>query len=133
MNRRGFFGGLLALFGIGTVKAEVSSNPLDLKFHYGEKSFDARVWAQEFVKVVKKNPSISTDEGTMIGWFANAIMSGWDEAHRRLRPPVESCRAIHVASRVWCDQEMGDVVMDVNAAGEIACIIERVIQQQRKG
>uniref|UniRef100_A0A6M3IE39 Phage protein n=1 Tax=viral metagenome TaxID=1070528 RepID=A0A6M3IE39_9ZZZZ len=40
---------------------------------------DAKVWAEEFVKIVKKKPSITTDEGTMIGWFANAIMTGYDE------------------------------------------------------
>lgn len=40
---------------------------------------DAQVWAREFVKLVKEKPSISTDEGTMIGWFANAIMAGWDK------------------------------------------------------
>jgi hypothetical protein len=40
---------------------------------------DAGVWAKEFVETVKKNPSIATDEGTMIGWFANAIMAGYDK------------------------------------------------------
>jgi len=39
---------------------------------------DAKIWAEEFVKMVKKKPSIATDEGTMIGWFANAIMAGYD-------------------------------------------------------
>ena len=31
---------------------------------------DAKVWAEEFVKKVKANPSFATDEGNMIGWFA---------------------------------------------------------------
>lgn len=34
--------------------------------------------------------------------------------------------AIEIAARVWCDQEMGDVVMDKDAALEIAKIIDRV-------
>lgn len=42
-------------------------------------SFDARVWAKAFVKHVAKNPDIATDEETMVGWFANAIMRGYDE------------------------------------------------------
>lgn len=46
-------------------------------------TIDAREWAEEFVKAVKNNPEIATDEGTMIGWFANAIMAGFDEACRR--------------------------------------------------
>ena len=39
---------------------------------------DAVVWAKEFCSCIKKNPSIPSDEGTMIGWFANAIMAGVD-------------------------------------------------------
>lgn len=39
---------------------------------------DARVWAREFVRLAKLHPAIPTDEGTMIGWFANAIMAGHD-------------------------------------------------------
>ena len=40
---------------------------------------DAQVWAQAFVKLVQEKPEIATDEGTMIAWFANAIVSGVDE------------------------------------------------------
>jgi len=42
-------------------------------------SFDARDWAEEFVSMVKNKPEIATDEETMIGWFSNSIMRGWDE------------------------------------------------------
>jgi hypothetical protein len=41
--------------------------------------FNARVWANEFVGFVSNKPEIATDEGTMIGWFANAIMAGYDK------------------------------------------------------
>ena len=43
------------------------------------KSFDARVWAAEFVKHVAANPGIATDEETMTTWFANALMRGYEE------------------------------------------------------
>ena len=46
---------------------------------------DARIWAKEWLKTIKKNPSIPTDEGTMIGWFANAIMAGYDAAKRKCK------------------------------------------------
>jgi hypothetical protein len=46
-------------------------------------TMDAKVWAAEFVKTFLNNPCIAADEGTMIGWFANAIMAGFDEANRR--------------------------------------------------
>lgn len=49
------------------------------------RSFDATVWAKAFVQHVHANPSIATDEGTMVGWFANALMRGYDE-YKRERP-----------------------------------------------
>lgn len=46
-------------------------------------SFDAQIWAKEFVTAVQYKPEIATDEGTMIGWFANALMRGYDEHYWR--------------------------------------------------
>jgi len=43
---------------------------------------DASRWAREFMEVW--NRGVQMDEGWMIGWFANAIMCGYDEANRRL-------------------------------------------------
>lgn len=40
--------------------------------------FDAEVWAREFVKIAAVKPEIAQSEGTMVGWFANAIMAGYD-------------------------------------------------------
>ncbi len=37
-------------------------------------SFDARDWAEAFCK---KWPGV--DQDVMLGWFANALMRGWDE------------------------------------------------------
>ncbi len=47
-------------------------------------TFDAQIWAQEWLKTVEKNSSIATDEGTMIAWFATAIMAGYDHAYREV-------------------------------------------------
>jgi len=41
-------------------------------------TMDAAVWAAEFVKL---HPG--ADEGSMIGWFANAIMAGYDTAQSK--------------------------------------------------
>jgi len=46
-------------------------------------NMDAKIWAEEFVKIVKQKPEIPTDEGTMIGWFANAIIVGYDENDKK--------------------------------------------------
>jgi hypothetical protein len=39
---------------------------------------DAQIWTEEWLKTIKRHPEIPTDRGTMIGWFANAIMAGYD-------------------------------------------------------
>jgi hypothetical protein len=41
-------------------------------------TMDAQVWAKEFCKMFPE-----MDEGTMIAWFANAIMAGYDTAQMR--------------------------------------------------
>ena len=39
-------------------------------------------------------------------------------------------RAMGIAARIWCDQDMSRLTMDEKAAMEIASIIERVISNQ---
>lgn len=48
-------------------------------------STDARVWATEWLETISKNPSIPTDKETMVTWFSNAIMAGYDEAKREFK------------------------------------------------
>jgi hypothetical protein len=43
-------------------------------------TMDAQAWAKEWMKTIKDHPEIPNDEGCMIGWFANAIMAGYDTA-----------------------------------------------------
>jgi hypothetical protein len=41
-------------------------------------SFDARDWAEAFLEI---NPHCGLDRGTMVTWFANALMRGYDQRH----------------------------------------------------
>jgi len=41
-------------------------------------NFNAKIWVEEWMKAIKENPTIPTDEDAMFGWFANAIMTGYD-------------------------------------------------------
>lgn len=51
-------------------------------------TMDAQLWAVKWKEAIAANPAIPNDEGTMIGWFANAIMAGYDTAQMRsLRQP----------------------------------------------
>lgn len=51
------------------------------------RTFDGQAWAKEFIRHVKIAPEIATDEGTMIGWFANAVMVGYDRAKQEVKEP----------------------------------------------
>ena len=37
-------------------------------------TMDAQVWASEFIKITEG----TADYDTMLAWFANALMCGWD-------------------------------------------------------
>lgn len=57
---------------------------------------DARDWAKEFMRLYwEKNPKQFhyIDENLMIGWFANAIMAGYDKAKRESSKPSVPSRA----------------------------------------
>lgn len=43
-------------------------------------TMDAQVWTQKWMETIQEHPEIPNDEGAMIGWFANAIMAGYDLA-----------------------------------------------------
>lgn len=42
-------------------------------------SFDARDWAAEFCRIAAEKGHPGIDEQWMVGWFANALMRGFDE------------------------------------------------------
>ena len=57
------------------------------KMHERLDTMDAMIWTNEFMKIRyeklrKENFDIAADEGTMLGWFANAIMKGYDNGCR---------------------------------------------------
>jgi hypothetical protein len=60
-------------------------------------SFDAQVWAREFVKC-NLAYHIGLDEGALTTWFANALMRGWDEHRWRSK---EYKRQIRNAMHPW--------------------------------
>ena len=53
---------------------------MDINDLIGE--MDAQVWTKYWLETIAKHPHIPTDEGAMIGWFANAIMAGFDQGRK---------------------------------------------------
>jgi hypothetical protein len=112
LPRRGFISGLVAsvagLFGLGPrkTKAEIQPDPrailnnlpmIERSQSYSKtmelgirSEFNAQVWAREFVKVAAAYPSVPHDEDAMVGWFANAIMTGYDFARNQTAPVPRS-------------------------------------------
>lgn len=55
-------------------------------------TMDASVWAEEFIRIFAHRRD-EIDEGLMIGWFANSIMTGYDHATSKFRGEIETLRA----------------------------------------
>ena len=62
-------------------------------------TIDATIWTKEWMKTIKEHPEIPTDEGTMIAWFANAIMAGYDAGIRAGETPLIAAMKALVASK----------------------------------
>jgi hypothetical protein len=71
------------------------------------------------MRITKENPSIPTDEGTMLGWFANAIMAGYDHAKN-------DGRIAKLQSTITAQEGLLR-----NAREENQCMRETIIQQER--
>lgn len=65
-------------------------------------SFDARDWASEFVEIFTKlYPGVEIDEGWMLTWFANSLMSGYDESSLRIKTPSCWGRLSQSATQIY--------------------------------
>lgn len=52
-------------------------------------NFDGSHWASEFKILLDLKPELATDTGYLTGWFANAIMTGYDKAKQEEFPVTE--------------------------------------------
>ncbi len=65
--------------------AAVNQGVADQKFPH---CIDAMVWADEYCQTFS-----GTDKMTMVGWFANAIMAGYDTAGMRCSGEIQQLQA----------------------------------------
>ena len=100
------------------------------------RTMEAGLWAKAFVAInpetklaqLPGDPPEGNTEGALIGWFANAIMAGYDYARHSMEDPVvdggpppglmELARG--VAARCWCDPSTCDKEMDADLAQSFA-------------
>ena len=80
------------------------NTPLHARPDWPLPSFDARDWAAAFIKAaelqgIKDGLGAPLDEGWIIGWFANALMRGFDEHYAR-NPLGKSITDLLTAKRI---------------------------------
>lgn len=63
----------------GAIKPEPVKGQDGLTFPH---TVDAAVWIDEWRRTIKDHPGIPDDSGTMLGWFANAIVAGMDKGRK---------------------------------------------------
>ena len=53
-------------------------------------SFDAAVWAHAWMVIQQDNPGMCAEYDTVYGWFANALVTGFDEGCRYANKNAEA-------------------------------------------
>ncbi len=89
-------------------------------------SFDERVWAESFVAHVKLHPSIATDVGAMLSWFASALMRGYDEAKAAERRACVTNR--DVEARFAEQGLMSRPIVDPNPSPEKIAVLRKILE-----
>lgn len=89
---------------------------------------DAMVWAEEFCRIVRENGIDCTDEGFMVGWFANAIEIGRD-ASRGVDLGALGQRLAQEVDRLWPGED--DPAYRAGCLAEEAGEVLRAVTKRR--
>jgi hypothetical protein len=67
--------------------------------HPWPRTMDAQAWVTAWMRITADKPEIAKDPATMITWFANSIMAGYDEADRRAR--ASAAQSLSASESLW--------------------------------
>ncbi len=84
--------GISALTAVNVGSPEDCNKDVGFPDGWGENltgNFDGSHWAKEFKVLLDLQPEWAKDEGYLTGWFANAIMTGYDKAKQEEFPVAE--------------------------------------------
>lgn len=97
----------------GDEKPVAKPEPIDL-----HSTLDAKAWASEFCRIVgEKVPGVRQHEDWIFGWFANAIMKGFDAARSRYdRPEKPAVDPESIAPEAGSLAEIADTIRDYHFA-----------------
>jgi hypothetical protein len=96
--------------------------------HWPLPSFDAQDWAKEFMRIFGTDRRGDIDEELMVGWFANALMRGYDEHAWRNPAPADLCKGCGQPEEL----RLG-FCFDCAAAGEARAAKRSVVQHLGRG
>lgn len=74
-------------------------------------NMDAQAWAKEFMRIWSGHvigEGDTVDEGLMIGWFANAIMCGYDASSRNNNKHIDKLKGLILLT----DPAVSDIEMN---------------------
>jgi hypothetical protein len=93
---------------------------------------DATKWAKFWLETLEENPEIATDEGTMIGWFANAIMAGVDSVRPQVlidRLEVRAGDLLHVKYGGYIGPDQPDYIPSPEDRAALADELEKLLPE----
>lgn len=106
---------------------EVKTNPKE----FSVSSFDAEDWANEFCRL-----NSASDKATMIGWFANAIMAGYDHAMRKNKLETEILvyegQTFSIEGNVYQFYQIGAGIFKVFEQGTFNRIDDKIYKKHDK-
>lgn len=76
--------------------------------------FNAQVWAKEFMRITNGK----VDESDMIGWFANAIMAGYDK-----KKDLDRTKLLEILGEVYTQDKHAKKIVDSELMVDIADLI----------
>ena len=88
-------------------------------------TMDAKVWADEFMETKARLGEKEFDHAMMLGWFANAIMAGFDEATRRQQATIADLQGQIAVERANKESAVACVDRDVK---KMSALQQRVAQ-----
>jgi hypothetical protein len=92
--------------------------------HYPLGEFDGSKWAEEFMRLFGHRKD-DIDEGLMLGWFCNAIMTGFDEHARRHPSQAELVAALRAVTDLL-EQRLGEFETTPDGVYDARAVLAKV-------
>ena len=94
-------------------------------------TMDAMVWANEFMVTKQRLGDAAFDHAMMLGWFANAIMAGYDHKAADHRREVEAIKADALDVSNQQRKQVADLRGQLEAERDVQHALTDIIAEER--